>query len=61
MVFAAEMESINATKYGTCGVAPPVATCPPGLVRVGKHCARFSLAHLRTDMLGAAESDVPAK
>ena len=61
VVFATKMEMISATKYVPCGFTPPVATGPPGVVRVGKHCAIFSLAHHRAGMVGAAKSAVPIK
>ena len=60
-VFANDMALISATNSGPCGVAPPVATGPPGVVRVGKHRANVSLSHLRTGMLGASESAIPNK
>ena len=61
VVFAPEMVLISASKSGPCGVAPPVATGPPGVARVGKHRAKFSLAHRRAGMLGASSNDVPTK
>ena len=61
VVFATEMTLISATKYGPCVVAPPLATAPPGVARVGNHCADVSLAHRRAVMLGAAESAVRTK
>ena len=61
VMFAAEMALISATKYGPCGVFPPVATDPTVLVRMVNHRANSSLAHRRSGMLGAAEIAVPTK
>ena len=61
VVFATKMALISATKYGPCGVAPPVATVPHGVVRVGNYRENFSLSHHRASMLSASKSDVPAK
>ena len=41
VVFATKMSLISATKYGPCGVAPPVVTGPLGVLRVRKHRANF--------------------
>ena len=61
VVFDAKMVLISATKSGPCGAAPPVATGPPGVVRVVKYRANLSLAHRRSGMLGAAKIAVPTK
>ena len=61
VLFAAKMALIHATKSGPCSVAPPVATCPPDLMRVGKHRAVFPLSHRHSGMLDAAKSAIPTK
>ena len=61
VVFASDMALISAIKYGPCVVALPLGTAPPGVARVGNHCADVSLAHRRAVMLGAAESAVRTK